>query len=161
MFGEDDLCERVTEEDVTGYARDAYEAVGANWEGSAELIGEHWVEGSIEYECGWGLSGSEGLILAYTWPAPEASDEEVIVYADLTEPYIPMSGTVSEHPEFDDDVLITNHAFGRYGFWVPTTDDQLVLFVNLEGDLELEDEQWEVPLFVVANGFLEDMNWTS
>lgn len=161
VFGEDDLCEWVTEEDVTGFARDAYEAVGADWAGTAELIGEHWVEDGTEYECGWGLSGSEGLILVYAEPVPQASDEEVVAYGDQNVTNIPIIGIVSEHPEFEDDVLISNHAFGRYGFWVPSSDAQLVLSVNLEGDLELEDEHWEVPLFVVANGFLEEMNWTS
>jgi hypothetical protein len=159
VFGEDDLCELVTEDEVAEYARDAYEAVGEEWNGTATLTREHWFEDPIEYECEWSLSGSDGLIYVYTEPASR-SGGQTIAYAELSESHIPMSGTVVEHPEFDDDVMIQNHAFGRYGFWVPESEGQMVLSVSLGRDVELEDYGWEVPLFVVANRFLDEMNWT-
>lgn len=162
-FAEDDLCDWITEEEVTDFARQAYEAVGVDWNGSATLTKEDWFEDPIEYECEWSLSGSGfegGLIYVYTHPVSR-STEAVTAYADLSVPYIPLDGTVAEHPEFDEEVMIGNHAFGRYAFWVPTSDQQLVLSVALGADIELEGYRFEVPLFVVANGFLEAMHWTS
>ncbi len=85
----------------------------------------------------------------------------MIAYEDLTDPFIPMTGTVTDHPDFDDEVMIGNHAFGRYGFWTSASDVQLGLWVNLGRDIDLdEDQRWEIPLFVVANGFLKDLAWT-
>ncbi len=162
VFGEDDLCEWVTEDEVTGFARDAYAAVGIDWTGSATLSREHWVESNYEFECEWSLprQGPTGSINVYTVPV-SLSRGGLIAYEDLTDPFIPIGGTVTEHPDFDNHVMINNHAFGRYGFWTPASDTQLVLSVNLGRDIDLdEDEQWETPLFVVANGFLKDMAWT-
>ncbi len=164
VFGGDDLCEWVTEDDVTSFARDAYEAVGVEWDGNAVLTEQHWVEDGIEFECQWRLSalsgsGFEGLVLAETWPVSAQATNELVGYEDLTTTYIPIGTTVSGHPEFADDVLISNNAFGRYGFWVPTSDDQLVISVNIAVDDDALD--WEVPLFIIANGFLEGMNWAS
>lgn len=161
VFGEDDLCEWMTEDVVTGLARQAYGAVGVDWAGDATLAREHWVDSDIEYECEWRLSGDgpSGSIYVYTEPVSSLIGD-LIAFEDLTDPFIPISGIVTDHPDFDDDVLIENHAFGRYGFWTPASDVQLVLSVDLGRGGELDDgHRWEVPLFVVANGFLEAMEW--
>ena len=163
VFGEDDLCRWVTEEDVTGIARKAYESVGVEWDGNAVLTNQHWVEEGAEYECQWSLtaldgSGFEGVIHVETWPVPSPDESPLVPYDDLTPTYFPAGVTVSGHPAFADDVLIMNEAFGRFAVWIPTSDDQLVVAVNL--GIEDESLDWESPTFVVANGFLEKMNWT-
>ena len=163
VFGEDDLCQWVTEEDVTEYAREAYEAVGVEWDGEAVLTNQRWVEEGAEYECQWSLStlsgkGFEGVVHVETWPVPPPEETQFVAYEDMTTTFIRIGHTIVGHPEFADDVLVTNNAFGRYGIWVPTSDDQLVIAVNL--GIEDESLDWEVPTFVIANGFLEKMNWT-
>lgn len=158
VFGEDDLCTWISEDEVTEFAREAYGDVGMDWNGNATLIREHWFEEPLDYECEWRLSESDGSIYVYTQPASRGL---LIAYTDLRQPSIPMAGTVTEHPALEDEVRIKNHAFGRFGFWVPASDDQMVLSVDLGVDFDSDENRWEIPIFVVANGFLEKMNWTS
>ncbi len=153
VFGEDDLCEWVTEEEVTDFVRGAYEAAGVEWDGEATLI-----TGEVgNYECQWTLTDDSGEITALRSPG-ELGDQDVIVYADLDED-TPVGVTISGHPDFGDNVLISNIGWGSYAFWTTTSEDQLVLWVNL--DVETDSVEWETPLFIVANGFLDEMNWKS
>jgi hypothetical protein len=138
VFGEDDLCEWVTEDEVTTFVRNAYEEVG-------------------EYECQWTLTGSDGEITAYSEVAGQT--EEVVSYEELDTTWVEIGANVNGHPDFDAEVVINNQGFGQYAFLIPTSEDQLVLSVYLP--IEDDSVDYEKPLFIVANGFLEEMNWTS
>jgi hypothetical protein len=153
VFGEDDLCVWVTEDDVTDFARDAYEAVGVEWDGEATLITDE----VGEYECQWTLTGVDGEITAYSEVAGQT--EEVVSYEELDTTWVEIGANVNGHPDFDAEVVINNQGFGQYAFLIPTSEDQLVLSVYLP--IEDDSVDYEKPLFIVANGFLEEMNWTS
>ena len=154
-FAEDDLCDWVSEDEVTSFVRDAYAQSGIEWDGSvvaAEPGASAWDLPDSDY-CQWEPSDG-GHVIARGFP-PSQFLGGIIEFPTLNET-TPI-GNYSEHPSVADYVIVGNAAFGRFGFWLEDSDEKLGLEVAFrEGTT---DEDWENMLFDVANSFLSEMGW--
>ena len=162
-FAEADLCAWVSEDDVASFVSAAYEKSGVEWDGTAVAVPPR--------ESAWDLSGD------YCQWEPTGGGY-VIARGLASASFGRGSGiAVSGYPEFDDNIIVGNAGFARYGFWVEGSDEVLGIEVSLPvgqpppprlslpgSDTTASDEYWapqETMLFSVANSFLDTMGWTS
>jgi len=157
-FDSDDLCSWVSAEEVAGFVEEAF-----GWEATAVAVepdDEYW-------ECKWAVTGSDGEDrMVYATEAEwfnfnggpiYLSEREVVDFADLEEPFVPIMGAVSGHPSLDERVVVINGGFGSFAFGVPPTDQYLQVSVHTP---DSEDwESFEPNFFPVANSFIEELGW--
>lgn len=159
-FAEDDLCEWVSEDDVTSFVNEAYEKLGVEWDGTAVAVpaqGSLW-DLSGDY-CRWDLTGGGYVIARGLTPASFGTG--VTDYSEAEDgDYYSLSGPVSGHPEFDDNIIVGNAAFGRLGFWLEGSDDVLGIEMSLIDGVSHNDWGQTTILFSVADSFLNKMGWT-
>ena len=155
-FADNDLCEWVSETEVTRFVSEAYSGSGIEWDGSVsavEPVGSAWDLPGTDY-CRWetiegGHVIARGLAPSDFGPVSDYSewDQESMMPA------------VSGHPEVPEGIIAANAAFGRYGFWVERSDEALGLEVVFDGVDDWEQE--EMMLFAIADSFLAEMGWTA
>ena len=162
-FATDDLCERVSADQVAGFVEAAY-----GWQATA--VAKQPVYD--EFDCWWeltGTDGEEGTVYAgeAVWESfgggpydiTRRMTEEVVDYADTAEAFVPIGASVAGHPSLADGVVVHNGGFGQFAFGVPPRDQQLQVMVTVPGG---DDEEWEVAeanLFAVADDFLDVLGW--
>ena len=156
-FDSDDLCERVSAEEVAGFVEEAF-----GWEATAvavEPVGEDY------WECIWEVTSNDGEDrMVYAREAEwfnfdggpiYLTEEEVVDFADLEEPFVPIMGAVSGHPSLDEGVVVVNGGFGAFAFGVPPSDQYLQVSVGADEDWE----SFELKFFAFANSFIEELGW--
>jgi hypothetical protein len=161
-FAEDDLCEWVSEDEVTSFVKKAYDKSGVEWAGSAVAVphqGSAWDVPGVY--CRWEPTGGGWVIARGLKPSSFGSG--AVEFSEVgDEVLFPLGpGPVSGHPDFADNIIIANAAFGRLGFWLQDSDEALGLEAYLPDGVS--DDDWaeqEKMLSVVANSFLKEMGWT-
>lgn len=161
-FATDDLCERVSAEQVAGFVEAAY-----GWEATA--VAKQPVYD--EFDCWWeltGTDGEEGAVYAgeAVWESfgggpydMTAAFDGVVRFAEAGETTVPIGAAVSGHPSLSEGVVVHNGGFGQFAFAVPPAEQYLQVVVGVPtGD----DEEWAVvePKFLaVADDFVEALGW--
>lgn len=160
-FAEDDLCGLLTDDEVETIVREAYAAVGIDWDGTVQAVapsGSAWDLPGQEY-CRWDPTGGDYVIARHLassqFDLPDAFSEldpgEGIAFR-----------TVYGHPDLDEDVIAGGAAFGRYGFWMQGSDDVLGLEAVLRNGADTIDwAEQEKMLVHIAGDFLDRMGWTT
>lgn len=156
-FADDDLCEWISEDEVTEFVREAYALSGIDWEGdvaAAEPSGSAWDLPGGDY-CTWIPTGGGHVIARGLTPSQFSppNDYSEADYDAVTH------GSVSGHPDFPDGIIAAGAAFGRYGFWLEDSDEVLGLEVLLDESDSGDWSQQEKMLFHIANSFLAEMGW--
>jgi hypothetical protein len=150
-FAEDDLCEWVTEADVTSYVTEAFAESDMEWDARAVAVEPHGSTWDLPNDyCRWDLTGSGYVIARGLTPSA-------------------FSPVLSWSEAFGDGIIAGGAAYGRHGFWLEGSDEALGLEVafpegsGLSGGSGLPPGSGRLSssedLFVVANGFLEEMRW--
>lgn len=148
VAGEDDLCEWVSEEEITKAARAAFDSMGVDWDGTAT---PDEVEG---WDCVWMLAqeGSPvGAIQVNAVSPTEFDLGEITEYAE-NEPWT--GALVSGYPGVNDNIMVGAFSWSHI-YWVSNTDDAIQLYLSFSIDPEPTE-----PEIVVANAILEELFWT-
>ena len=158
-FTDDDLCEWVTQEELTGFITEALD-----WNGSAIQTPP-----DAPAKCEWRVVGDEegeiGFVEAYdatrelqTWENQpfDFAALDVVEFSDSS----PLEGgetAVSGHPDLSDGVVAYNYGYGIDVFWVPPRDEYLALsFPLISGASEI----WgDAAYFAVADQILRELAW--
>lgn len=151
----DDLCEWVTGNDVVEFLT----AAGADVEGPA-TASEPWTDDATGWNCGWTLASGDEIQLGAKNTTRLSSMEElnrVTAYAEPGQVMNPTGELVSGHPNLSRGVVVENQAFGRFGFYTPTTDAQLNLHFN--GDWY--SDTYEAVVMGTADAVLDELGWLS
>ncbi|MDH3539405.1 MAG: hypothetical protein OEP52_05370 [Acidimicrobiia bacterium] len=141
--------------------RAAYDESGVEWDGTLTAVrqqGSAWdLDGSY---CRWEPAGGGWVIARGLTPAHFGGG--TLDYSEADDPLrSPGYGPVSGHPDFADDVIVANAAFGRLGFWLQGSDEALGLEVHLPvGESDDDRASPERMLSDLANSFLNEMGWT-
>lgn len=162
-FATDDLCERVSAEQVAGFVEAAY-----GWEATAvekQPVYDEW-------DCWWELTGTDdadGAVYAgraewfdFDGVPIVLSDQaggRVVDFADLGEASVPIGVAVSGHPSLSEGVVAFNGGFGSFAFGVPPADQYLQIGIHVPVG---GDDEWTVAepkFFAVADGFVEALGW--
>jgi hypothetical protein len=163
-FADDDLCEWVTQEELTGFITEAFD-----WDGSAVQTPPD----SPSAKCEWRLIGDEegeiGFVSAFDATGGELQPKEgesgeavdfaaldVVDFSDHTPVEMDVVA-VSGHPDLSDGVVAYDYGWNTYVFWVPPRDDYLGLFFGVPiGDSEV----WvDAGYFEVADQILHELGW--
>ena len=160
-FAESDLCDRLSAEQVATFVRAGYSLVGVEWDGDAVAVapaGSAWdLPGDY---CRWDLTGGGYLIARGLDPSQFGRP---ILYSQMDEDDSLLSaGAVLGYPHAPAGFISANAAFGRYGFWLPGTDEALGLEMSLGGgwsDAGLGWARYERMLFYVASDLLAEIGW--
>lgn len=162
-FAKDDLCEWVSEDEVASFVSEAYEKSGVEWDGTAVTVPS---QGSVwdmsGYYCQWEPTGG-GYVIARGLASSSFGGEATEFPGTEGGDYDSLSGPVFGHPDFGDNIIVGNAAFGRYGFWLSGSDDALGIEMYLPmgvSDIDIDWAQQETMLFSLANRFLNKMGWT-
>jgi len=160
-FADDDLCEWVTQEELTGFITEAFD-----WNGSAVQTPPD----SPSAKCEWRLTGDDvgepNSVFAFdaTGSEFEGTEAEPVDFAALDvvdfSDHTPVEGdvvAVSGHPDLSDGVVAYDYGWGMYVFWVPPRDDYLGLSLPL---LNGASEVWaDAAYFEVADQILHELGW--
>lgn len=158
-FADDDLCEWVTEEELTGFVTEAFD-----WNGSAIQTAPDAPD-----KCEWRLTdvaAGNGFVVAYDATGSEFQGTEaepvdfaaldVVDFSDHTPVEMDVVA-VSGHPNLSDGVVAYDYGFGQYVFWVPPRQEYLGLYFPLIGGAS---EFWADPsYFMVADQVLRELAW--
>ena len=148
----DDLCQWVTGDEVVEFLT----AAGADVEGPA-TASEPWTDDATGWNCGWTLASGDEIQLGAESTTRLSSMEELNMVTEYTEPGQVMQPgeVVSGHPNLSQGVVVENQAFGRFGFYTPTTDAQLNLHFNGDWD----SDTYEAVVMGTADAVLDELGW--
>ena len=157
-FESDDLCGRVSEDEVADMV-----AAEFDWDGAAAEVE------AGPSDCEWELTGPDrGTVLAEDATGWRDFDDNPI---DLNRNYQAEGATeydgdqveigefVIDHPALSEDVVVLNGGFGQFAFGVPPNPEWLALTVLVPG-VEDWDDDYENRFFAVADRFLNELGWT-
>ena len=160
-FADDDLCEWVTQEELTGFITEAFD-----WNGSAVQTPP---DDSPSAKCEWRLVGddvgefdsvsaSDAIGTDFGTFDGESIDYAALDVVDFSDQPVEMDVVaVSGHPDLSDGVVAYNYGWGIYVFWVPPRDDYLALSFPL---LNGASEVWaDAAYFEVADQILHELGW--
>lgn len=167
-FADDELCEWITAEEVTGFFASTYE-----WDGTGELVD---TEHSGPDECWWHLNSAAGdadfeISAGNADPGFLLASDEIVEYQGGPVPA--PGGTVSDHPALSEGVIVQSAGWGAYSFWVPPREEYLSLFANRHpsdgtaatGVDSATDETTRVEeqhrFFAFADQLLHELGWVS
>ena len=150
----DDLCQRVTDDEVVefvsaaGFAVDGPAAASAPW---ADATG---------WDCGWRFASGEELQLGVrNRPGRLDALQQRNAIVEYEEPgqIMEPGAIVSGHPALSDGVIVENNAFLRFAFLTAAHDEELHLtFVTEDAGNEAS---YETAVMALADSVLDDLGW--